>query len=478
MKKPNILLFLADQHRQDCLSMYGNKDVISPNLETLAENGVVFDSHFCPYPVCTPSRYSLLTGMYPHEHLGTSNYCTLPGGFETFPRILHRAGYNTAAVGKMHFAPTYLDVGFQKLVLAEQDGPGRFEDDYHKYLKGLNLIDAIDLYDQRGEYRKNAPEEYWKTFGAMPSDLPEEHHSTTWITDRALDEINTWGKGGNLLMVGYIKPHHPFDPPGKYAEMYDKNALSILPGYTEKIPAADVSKGPYYFDYTHYNEDTLRHVMAMYYGTISHIDDSVGRIISLLREKDLYDDTMIIYTADHGDYMGHHHLILKGGFMYDPLIKIPLIIKYPGEAEPNRKGREQTLTSTIDLPAMILDQCSITVPETMKSTIRGDYAFAENFKNTKDYMVRSSTHKLLIEGSMDNVKLFDLQKDPFELNDISKEPANKDIIADMQRRLLEEFFFVKGHPNLDINAPVIRTVSADESLDMAQYMQKRSPIKP
>ena len=156
MKKPNILLIHADQLRADCLSPYGNRDVKTPAIARLAEEGTVYDQHYCVYPVCTPSRYSLLSGQYVHQHLGWGNHCTFPSGLSTFPKILRENGWRTAAVGKMHFTPTYLDMGFDRMTLSEQDGPGRFDDDYHRELMENGLIDDIDLIDQRSEFRAKA----------------------------------------------------------------------------------------------------------------------------------------------------------------------------------------------------------------------------------------------------------------------------------------------------------------------------------
>ncbi|MCL2013366.1 MAG: sulfatase-like hydrolase/transferase [Oscillospiraceae bacterium] len=471
-EKPNVLLILADQHRQDCLSVYGNPDVISPNLEAIAGDGVVFDAHFCPYPVCTPSRYSLFSGKYPHEHLGLDNSCTLPGGIETFPRVLKREGYKTAAVGKMHFTPAYLNIGFDEMLLAEQNGPGRFEDDYHKYLKKLNLIDTVDLYDQCAECRERAPAEYWENFGALKSNLPQEHHSTTWITDRTLEIIDKWGNGNNLLVTGFIKPHHPFDPPGKYAEIYDKNTLAILPGYTPEIPEAD-KKRKYYFDYDNLDENTLRHVMSMYYSTITQIDDSVGKMVSLLRKKGIYENTMIIYTADHGDYMGFHHLLLKGGFMYDPLMKIPLVIKYPDN---RRISKHSDLTCTTDLPEMIFTECGVKTPDSMKIKDNEGYVIAEYFTDSNEYMVRSQTHKLLINGSMENIMFFDIKNDPFELKDISGIPENETMINQFKEILFERFLFspLTSHKNLNACTRPHRKYKTGEAEEMKRYIKERS----
>ena len=123
-EKINVLIIHADQHRMECLGAYGNTDIRTPNIDVLAAEGVRYENSFCPYPVCTPSRYSLLCGQYVHQHRGWDNHCTLAPEIPTFPKLLRDAGYKTQAIGKMHFTPTYLDVGFDKMTLSEQDGPG------------------------------------------------------------------------------------------------------------------------------------------------------------------------------------------------------------------------------------------------------------------------------------------------------------------------------------------------------------------
>ena len=224
--RPNVLVLHVDQLRFDCLGAYGNPDVKTPDIDRFAKDGVRYTSSFCAFPVCTPSRYSLLSGRYVHEHAGWDNRSTLAPEIATFPRIFRTAGYRTKAVGKMHFTPTYLDVGFDELLLAEQDGPGRWDDDYHRYLMRLGLFDRNDLEDQLAEYRQRAPQQYWTHFGAMVSNLPEAQHSTTWIADRAVEALRSWKPGErHLLMVGFIKPHHPFDPPAPWHTMYDPQKL-------------------------------------------------------------------------------------------------------------------------------------------------------------------------------------------------------------------------------------------------------------
>ena len=453
-KRSNILLIHADQHRCDCLGAYGNADIKTPNIGELAQDGVVFENSFCPHPVSTPSRYSLLTGLYIHQHRGLSNTSTLAPNIPTLPRHLKSNGYSTTAVGKMNFTPTYLDVGFDEMVLAEQSGDGRYEDDYHRWLRSEGLCDRLDMIDQVGEFRRNAPESYWENFGAFPSDLDEQHHSTTWIGDRAIELLDQWDEGSqNFLMVGFIKPHHPFDPPEPWSAMYDPDRLSLLPGWTEDLIHGDNGKS--YFSYDSLSEASLRRVMALYYASISQIDHHVGRMLDLLKAKGLYDDTAILYTSDHGDYMGYHHRILKGYRMFDPLMRVPLIIKYP--ASVSLQGREARLVNNIDVAPTLLSVAGLTPPDAvsgMDLTDEGasvDYVFAET---CDEYMVRSKTRKLLLHRNTDESMFFDLEHDPLETKNLFGEEEHQADISALHDQLLDWSLFddrVRNH--LDHNAP-------------------------
>ena len=231
-------------------------------------------------------------------------------------------------------SPTYLDVGFDELTLAEQCGVGRYEDEYHEMLADKGKIDAVDVRDQVLEVRAHASADYFASFGAEESDLPLSEYSTEWITKQALSEIQNWSsEGGRFLMVGYIKPHHPFDPPAPYSTMYDK--LTLLPDFTNENLAVDYARNPGYFDMKTLTEPALRKAMALYYGCITEIDDGVGQLVAALKEAGLYENTMIIYTSDHGEFLGCHHMLLKGNHLYEPLAKIRLssnILRMPAPA--------------------------------------------------------------------------------------------------------------------------------------------------
>lgn len=481
--KPNILLIMSDQHRIDCLGAYGNQDIKTPNIDALAEKAVVYENSFCSSPLCTPSRYSLITGLYPHQHLGFTNYCTIPPKLDTFPRLLKEQGYKTKAIGKMHYTPTYLDVGFEDMELAEQNGEGRYEDDYHHYLREHNLVDEIDLIDQVDEYREEAPQEYWDTLGAMESNLPEEHHSTTWIGDKALDSINRWendSNDANFLMVSFIKPHHPFDPPYPWSEMYDPEDLDILPGWTSECLERDLEFHEGFFKHSQMTEEQLKRAMAYYYASISQIDDYVGKMTKLLKEKGLYEDTMIVYTSDHGEYLGFHHLLLKQNHMYDPVIKVPLIIKYP--ADINREERSQDLVTNIDLAPTFLSVAGVEKGEFMPGTdisnlkVDREYVFAEQGRGLQ-YMIRSKNYKLLFSKDKARCQFFDLNKDPLELENLYHDTTYSDEIKAHKEELFNMLLF-ETLPSvyLDPEAPEISSETSNKERDkesMKDWIRKQ-----
>ena len=460
MQKTNLLVLYVDQLRKDAIGPYGNQEVLTPTLDLLAKDSMVFTNHFCSFPVCTPSRYSFLSGLYASEHCCWTNKSTLAAELPTFPRVLADNGYHTVAVGKMHLTPTYLDVGFKEMRLSEQDGNGRFEDDYHLHLMDNEQIDGIDVIDQRPEYRKEAKEAYFKSFGVEASDLPEEFHSTTWVTKQAVQHLEKWKPNGEALMVSFIKPHHPFDPSQRFLDMYKDTEVSLLPGYTEEVPPWDLSYNQGYFDNTKLDEKTAREMTKHYYASITQIDAGIQELIDVLKRKNLYETTQIIFSADHGDFLGFHHMALKQNHMYDPLLGIPLMIKYPGK----KPGVCNALSDNTQIASEIIASLGIQTAiignsEDLHSNRK--YVLAMNRQTTQGkeetcYAVRSSKYKLLVTGSLENIRLFDVKSDPFELKDRAQEEEFTAMIEDMKEFLMNSILFTKASKNrLEPNAMVV-----------------------
>ncbi len=316
----NVLFLVADQWRHDRSGFGGTPSVPTPHCDALAAAGRLRTHSFCAYPVCTPSRYSMMNGLYARQHLGLGNTATPRTDVETWPKVLRSAGFDTRAVGKMHSTPTRLDLGFERMILAEQHGDGRFEDDYHGELLGRGIVDRLDLIDQREEYRAGADAAYHASFGAAASALPEGLHSTDWIGDRAEQEIAGWDADArHALLVSFIKPHHPFDPPQAWLDPCDPAATAIPADWTDEPDPRDLALHGGHFPHEDLTRDKLREVARHYDATIRHLDDRIGRILSKLREVGREEDTLVVLTSDHGEYLGSHHLLLKQNTMYEAL---------------------------------------------------------------------------------------------------------------------------------------------------------------
>lgn len=475
VEKPNVLFILTDQQRWDTLHVYGNQDVEAPALDALAEDGVAFDSAFCTHPVCVPSRSSILTGLYLHQHGCIDNRSTLSPGFATFPGLLRDAGYHTQAVGKMHLNPTYLDVGFDTLLLAEQDGDGRLDDDYHRELRARGLVDATDLQDQRAEFRRQAPASYWSSFGSAPTNLPERWYSTAWIGDRAVEKLAGWSGGGNLLMVGFVKPHHPFDAPSVWGRRYREDALRVLPGWTASIPDVDRDESRGYFDFSHLTEDRLRRVMTQYYGSITEIDAQIARMLARLRERGLYDNTLIVFTSDHGELLGFHHQMLKSALPYEPLIHVPLLIKFPDSQ--GAGSMRHDLTSLVDLAPTIL-RCATVDPAPVMAghDLAGggtgrENVFVEGRPGT--YVARSRTDLLMLRRDEERSLLFHLPTDPAQLHNLIADPEHRPTARRLRQEVIDWLLFDSPvPPRMDERAAVVRPAARGQREEMLAYLSE------
>lgn len=443
-RKPKHILYLvADELRADCIAPYGNTQVHTPALDSLAADGRIYENAFCTFPVCTPSRYSMMTGLYAHQHRCLDNRTGIPADLPTLPQLLHDNGYRTGAVGKLHCNPPRQELGFEWALLAEQCGEGRYEDDYHRFLQERGLVDTVDLMDQCEEWRNKAPREYWDSFGNLPPQIPEGSDSTSWIGENALRKVEQWGEESQFLMVSFIKPHHPFDAPEAWRKQYRAEEMILLPGWMEHVPKRDYERDHGYFDNALLTRDVLKQILASYYASITQIDYWIGRLIDALKEKELYEDTMILFTADHGDYMGFHHMLLKCNRMYDPLMRIPLLVKEAGSGSGNGH-RQKELYSHPDLFSDLLHSCGIPLPEgTPKRTTNKagrKYVFAQQQVEGKpEYMVRSQTHKLLL--SERETLLFDLREDPLEQENRYGQEAYRPIWEDLQNALAKQMLF-------------------------------------
>jgi len=450
-ERPNILLITADEMRHDCYGAAGHPLVRTPHLDALARRGVRFTNAYTTFPVCVPARMSILTGQYAHAHGLTTNRGFLPEGQPTLPSALREAGYRTAAFGKMHFWPPYKSYGFETMRLAEQHGLGYKIDDYHSdYLARRGLVDLWDLWDQQAPYRKEAPAEYWESFGAKASAIPDEHYHTTWIADRTIEFLNEADERPFFVWTSFIKPHHPFDPPKPWDEMYDPKDVPAPDDQALALEKPLLTRGgrrdprQAYFDLSRLSEEAYRRVAALYYASISHIDHHVGRIMKALEEGGLLEDTLVIFTSDHGDYMGAYGLILKDpNVPYDALAKVPMIAAGPGVKEGTVSD---ALVSLVDLFPTAARLAGAAIPPSVQgkdisSLLAGggdaspvrEAIFMES-RNVK--AVRTGRYKYLYDHECGIEELYDLVADPREQVNMAGRPEQRERIRDMRDLLL------------------------------------------
>ena len=405
-KRPNFLFIITDQQRADWLGCYGHPVLKTPNIDSIAARGTVFENFHVASPVCMPNRASLLTGRYPSLHGLRYNGCTLPTNTNTFVNVLADAGYHTAAIGKSHLQPftamapmgkTAEEIGEMpeawqvERVKDYEEEPANYQGATRYDIKlpyyGYQHVDMVTSHgDQCGGhygqwFKENAPD--WKALHdpenqlahdyscpqAYRTPIPEDLYPTAYIRDRAIDYITSCADENApfFTFVSFPDPHHPFNPPGKYWDMYNPNDFEVsLPYDAHKNPTPPMQ-------WLHKNwkgdggqttpqtammldDQQIKEAMALTAGMMAFIDDAVGDIIAALEVSGQLDNTVICYNADHGDYMGDYNMLLKGALPFRSITRVPFIWSDP---DARRQTRSDALCSTVDLAATILDRAGL-----------------------------------------------------------------------------------------------------------------------
>lgn len=413
----NFLFIITDQHRATDLGCYGNRIVATPNIDRLASQGMCFDRAYVSSPVCMPNRSTLLTGRLPSLHGVRSNGISLSLDAVTFPELLRRQGWRTSLVGKSHlqnftgakalvagepvpdgYAVPAADLAEARALCAgdylQEDLPrwrGDADFDVQLPFYGFSQVElAIGHADEvDGHYgrwlRQHRPELHRARLGSparvgegmalvqsWKTPLPEDCYPTAYLANRALEQLERFAHTPDqpfFLYCSFPDPHHPFTPPGRYRGRYRPEDMPLpgnwhpqgeVPGhvrwlYQQRDAGLAVKHTPALYACT---EREAREAMALTYGMIAMLDDAVGRLLSGLERLGLSDDTVVVFTTDHGDYLGEHQLMLKGPIHYQSLIRTPLIWSDPAYRS-SRGQRSQALTGTLDLARTILDRAGV-----------------------------------------------------------------------------------------------------------------------
>lgn len=404
--RPNFLFIMTDQQRADWLGCYGHPVVKTPHIDSIAANGTRFSKFYVATPVCMPNRASFMTGRYPSLHGLRYNGCTLPRRANTFVDVLSAVGYRTASIGKSHLQPmTKMQArahnGVETGPIAEawkaddgnykMEAPATFQGkdrvSFPGSYYGFDHVDVVTGHGTRGgghylqwlRERHDNWAELLDPANSLPHDysclqanrtpLPEDSYHTAYIRDRGADYLR--GQKGKddpfFAYVSFCDPHHPFNPPGKYWDMYDPDDFEIQEGFDRhqnpppplKALADRHTRGelPASQELPYMSSDRqIREAMALTAGMTTMIDDAVGELIAALKESGHYENTVIVYNADHGDYLGDCNLMQKGIWARDSINRVPMIWSDPN----SRSARESdAMASTVDVSATILDRAGV-----------------------------------------------------------------------------------------------------------------------
>ena len=401
----NVLFIITDQQRADHSGFMGNSVVQTPHMDRIASNGMVFENAWVSNPVCMPNRSSIMTGRMPSAHGVVFNDRSLDWGANTFVRRFAKSGYRTGLIGKSH-----LQHGMSKNSMVpfrgEASGDLPFEpgwdqvEDFERYVDGVPQ-DPTDFYGfdhielsmdhgssvsghhlqwalERGGKREELvidqdthtvgrdTSEHWRQLYRPPYE--EGLHSSHFVAERTMafiDDAHQQGKPW-LAYCSFPDPHHPMTPPGKWFDMYKPGEMELPASRTDPLDGAPAHlklfAGIHPRDQRNWvapcgygSDELLGEAIAATYGMISLIDESIGRILAQLDRLGVRDNTLIVFTSDHGDMMGDHSLFLKGFMHYRGTLQVPFVLDVPGHAA----GRTTALASSIDLGPTLLDVCGI-----------------------------------------------------------------------------------------------------------------------
>lgn len=452
---PNVLWICADQQRWDTIGALGNPHVHTPHLDRLVAEGVAFTHTYCQSPICTPSRASFLTGKYPSTvRVNTNGAEYFPRNETLVTRRLADAGYTCGLAGKLHLAGAYygresrVDDGYT--FFRYSHGP---RDDWtrgHDYADWLRAQgeDPADILRPRNEGRHGiAPPT------AERNNVPPHLHQTTWCATQAIEFMEQPHGGPWLMSVNCYDPHPPYNPPWEYYRRFDPATLPGPHFRESDLAHQQILAGAYFQSDPEcpdaYDGADGRVVQALYYAMIEQVDEQVGRMLDTLDRTGQRDNTVIIFMSDHGEALGDHGLVHKGGRFFDGLTRVPLLWRWPGRFAAGTQS--DALVELTDIAPTLLGLAGLPVPPEMqgrsllpllvgeadpgmhREDVRCEYYDALHRPGQESFgtMYRDRRWKLTVYHGLGLGELYDLEADPHEFNSLWADPAHQGIKAEL-----------------------------------------------
>lgn len=466
---PNILFIMTDQHRWDCIGANGNKLIRTPNFDRLAAEGANFTHAFVNAPVCVPSRASFFTGRYPHSHRNRVNYTPLDRSEILMQARLRDAGYTTASVGKLHLHPPTVAeakrTGFDFVELHDGVGP-------------------LDRFSDYVAWRKEHDPQASVSYRALAKNIPPgknpfrqaidaKYTETTWVGERTRHYIRTLGESKKPFFIfsSFWKPHSPFEVPVPFDSLYDGITVPLPEPQSlddiKRLPLPLrllILRGRPVYDL---DRERLKWMYRSYYGAVSQIDREVGLMMQAVEDAGLDENTIVVFSSDHGDQLLEHGLMGKNCF-YDASVRVPLMFHFPKKVRP---GQFDHLVQSIDVLPTLFELAGLPEPyenqgrslaplitDSGKTYTPRDAIFCENvipevitggrldfdfqkrvgikgIRHPDAKMVRTRRWKYNYypEGY---AELYDLQNDPREMKNLADDPMYREVVFEMKDRLL------------------------------------------
>jgi choline-sulfatase len=453
-KRPNILWICADDHAPYVCGAYGNKIVRTPNLDRLAAGGIRFDRAYCNSPVCTASRQSFLTGRYPRTLGVTLLQTPLPEGERTLATMLRAAGYDTAAIGKMHFNSN-LAHGFEYRIDVPQ---------HARYLKGhppKPLPKDVEIQPTWRPFRD--PARIWLNSAVLPFGARDEDMTGTFFARRAVDYLRERRDKPFFLMVSFYEPHSPFRFPIEYRGKYRPDqftAPKVGPEHDDQIPAI----------FRNLSEREKQGIIAAYYTSTEFMDKNVGIVLDALKESRHAADTLVIYTGDHGYMLGQHGRFEKH-CCYEPAVRAPLLMRWPDHIKAGQST--QAFVEFVDIVPTVLDFCRVATPTSVQGKslvplVKGERdrhreRVVVEYSENEEAMIRTARWKFIYgTGKRERedgystgkplpgrtIRLYDEENDPGETTNLAAKPEHARLVAEFTTQLADHMKRTARQPEL------------------------------
>jgi arylsulfatase A-like enzyme len=459
------LFLLTDQQRFDCVGAAGNRVIRTPNMDRIAREGVLFRSAYSSTPTCTPARSAILTGLSPWHH-GMLGMTQMAQRYPLEkPQVLRDAGYYTTTIGKQHYSPMRNGHGYHRMILDEHCGCGQVHDP--EIIARRAGEDRSDyeawFFSQAPSLDPHATGLGWNDYPAKAFALPEHLHATRWTGDTAVNFLKEYDRNQPFfLKVSFIRPHSPYDPPERFMHMYaDANLPAAHAGkwaarYEERNSARDdIWRGKL-------TSAEIRRSRQGYYGSISFVDEQVGRILEALEQRGWMDETLIVFTSDHGDMTGDQNLWRKS-YAYEPSAHIPMLMRWPSGLLSAARG--QTLAQPVELRDLLptfMEAASAPLNHpidgrSLLSLVQNSGAGWRDYIDLEHNITYSPENhwngltdgrsKYIFHARDGEEQLFDLDRDPHELQDLAGDPQHEATLRLWRQRLIGHFA-ERGEPFL------------------------------